>query len=65
MDNFITPRKVIHLCNQHNYHVLAVSCTPKQIDLQAFLSLPDVKSTAAQYKRCYLMRPQSIFTKEI
>ena len=56
----------------------AVSCTPKQIDLQAFLLLQlpycvsmllltsGSKSAAAQYKRCYyLAPPQSILTKQI
>ena len=30
---FITSRKISRLCNQHNYHVTALSCLPKQIDL--------------------------------
>ena len=58
----------------------AVSCTPKQIDLQAFLLLQlpycgnvfnllltsRCKSAAAQYKCCYyLVPPPSILTKQI
>ena len=56
----------------------AMSCTPKQIDLQAFLLLQlpycvsvllltsRCKSAAAQYKGCYyLVPPQSILTKQI
>ena len=58
--------------------VPAVSCTPKQIDLQAtlLLQLPycvnvllltsGCKSATAQYKRrYYLAPPQSILTKQI
>ena len=30
---FITSHKISCLCNQHNYHVTALSCLPKQIDL--------------------------------
>ena len=56
---------ISHLCNQHNYDVPAVSCTPKQIDLQAILLLQlphcvrvlllirGCKSAAAQYKFRY------------
>ena len=56
----------------------AVSCTPKQINLQAFLLLQlpycvsmllltsGCKLVAAQYKCCYyLAPPQSILTKQI
>ena len=55
----------------------AVSCTPKQIDLQAvfLLQLPycvsvllltsRCKSAAAQYKHYYLVPPQSILTKQM
>ena len=59
-------------------HVPAVSCTPKQIDLQVFLLLQlpycvsmllltsGCKSAAVQYKcRYYLVPPQSILTKQI
>ena len=66
------------LCNQHNYHAPAVSCTPKQIDLQAFLLLQllycvsvslltsGCKSAAAQYKHhYYLTPPQTILTKQM
>ena len=56
----------------------AVSCMPKQIDLQTFLLLQlpycirlllltsGCKSAAAQYKRRYYLEPpQSILTKQI
>ena len=57
----------------------AVSCTPKQIDLQAFLLLQlpycvsvllltsGFKSAAAQYRRryYYLAPPQSILAKQM
>ena len=59
-------------------HPLCRSCTPKQIDLQAFLLLQlpycvsvllltnRCKSEVAQYKSCYyLAPPQSILTKQI
>ena len=59
-------------------NVPAVSCTPKQIDLQAFLLLQlpycvsvllltsRCKLAATQYKcRYYLAPPQSILTKQI
>ena len=40
----------------------AVSCTPKQIDLQALF----VTSVTAQYNRCYhLAIPESVLTKQI
>ena len=58
--------------------LLYQSCTPKQIDLQAFLLLQlpycvsvllltsGCKSAAAQYKRrCHLAPPQSILTKQM